>query len=146
MLFCFLCIHDLNLTPLCSLSTSRQYADPVLFTSAFTTWHHHATSPPLGRRPLCFPLYLQFICCPTLSASASSIWCHYAFFSPLESMLSCFLCIHLHNLTPSYFFFIFSLYVVLLSLHPHPQSNVITLPLHLQKVCCPILLTSASSI
>ena len=91
------------------------------------------------------PLHPLGVHCHALFTSASTITHHYAPSPPPGSMLSCSLYIQVLNLTPSHSF-TSSLYVVLLSSHPRPQFDTITLPLHLQEVCCPVLLASASSI
>ena len=85
------------------------------------------------------------VCCHALFTSTSTITHHHAPSPPLGSMLFCSLCIWVLNLTPSHFF-TFSSYIVLLSSHLHPQFDIITLSLHLQKVCHPAFFASTSII
>ena len=61
-------------------------------------------------------------------------------------MWSCSLRILVHNLTPSRSLSTSREYVVLLSSHPRPQSDTITLPLHLQEVRCSVPFVSAFTI
>ena len=91
------------------------------------------------------PLHPLEVCCHALFTSMSTITHHHAPSPPLESMLSCSLRIWVLNLTPLRFF-TSSSYVVLLSSHLHPQSDTITLSLHLQKVCHPAFFASTSTI
>ena len=91
------------------------------------------------------PLHSLGICCHALFTSAFTITHHHAPSPPPGSTLFCSLCIRVLNLTPSHSF-TSSSYVVLLSSHLHPQSDTITLPLHLQKVRRPAFFASASTI
>ena len=80
----------------------------------------------------CNTLCLQRVCCPALFASRSTISHHPAPSPPPVGTLSFSLRIRVHNLTPSHSLSASREYVVLLSLHPGPQSDTIPLPLHLQ--------------
>ena len=123
----------LNLTPSQFLSTSKKY---VVLLSLHL--------PPQSDTIML--LHPQFVCCPTFFTSASSIWCHHTFSPPPGSTLSCSPRICVFNLTPSSSLSTSSWYVVLLSLHPGPQSNIITHSLHLQLVSHPALFASGSTI
>ena len=75
------------------------------------------------------PLHPLGVRCHALFASASTIWHHHAPSPPVRT-LSYSLRICVLDLTPSHFLFTSRKYVVLLSLHPPPQSDTIML-LHL---------------
>ena len=80
----------------------------------------------------CNTLRLQRVCRPALFTSGSTISHHPAPSPPPVGTLSFSLHIWVHNLTPSHSLSASREYVVLLSLHPGPQSDTIPLPLHLQ--------------
>ena len=138
-----------NLTPSCSLSTSSLYIVPLSlhphphsntiplllhlqFVCLLLSLHLHSHSD-----TIMLPLHLQFIRCPAFFTSASLIWHPHTPSPPLESTLFYSLPIYINNPTPSCSLSTSSWYVVLLFLHPCPQSDTITLPLHLQEVHCP---------
>ena len=133
-LSCSLRIRVHNLTPSRPLSTSSWYV--VLLSS----------HPGSQSDTITLPLHLQPVRCPALFASGSSIRYHHAPSPPPVGTLSCSLRIRVLNLTPSRSLSTSSQYVILLSSHPGPQSEIITLPLHLQTVRCPALFASGFSI